>query len=59
MAEMRIKLIKSLSGRPLKHAATARSLGLRKIGQEVVRENDPQIAGKISQISYLLRVTEI
>ena len=58
MANLRIKLIKSLSGRPVKHVATARSLGLNKIGKETVLPDDPRTAGKISQIGYLLRVTE-
>ena len=34
MANLRIKLVKSLNGRLEKHIATAHSLGLRKIGQE-------------------------
>ena len=32
MANLRIKLVKSLSGRLEKHIATANSLGLHKIG---------------------------
>ena len=58
MANLKIKLIKSLSGRPETHIATARSLGLNKIGKETVQPDNPQTAGKISRISYLLRVTE-
>ena len=33
MANLKIKLVKSLNGRLVKHIATAESLGLRKIGQ--------------------------
>jgi large subunit ribosomal protein L30 len=58
MANLRIKLIKSLSGRHKKHIATANSLGLRKIGRETVQPDNPQTRGKISQISYLVTVTE-
>ena len=32
MANLKIKLVKSLSGRNAKHIATANSLGLHKIG---------------------------
>ena len=32
MANLNIKLVKSLNGRHAKHIATAASLGLRKIG---------------------------
>ena len=35
MANLKIKLVKSLNGRLEKHIATAESLGLRKIGQVV------------------------
>ena len=58
MANLRIKLVKSLSGRKDKHIATAESLGLRKIGAEVVQPDNPQTRGKLRQIGYLLSVTE-
>lgn len=58
MANIRIKLVKSLNGRHDKHIATANSLGLRKIGNETVQPDNPQTRGKIAQIGYLLQVTE-
>jgi large subunit ribosomal protein L30 len=58
MANLRIKLVKSLNGRLEKHIATANSLGLRKIGAETVQPDNPQTRGKIAQISYLVSVTE-
>jgi len=58
MANLKIKLVKSLNGRLDKHIATANSLGLRKIGQETVQPDNVQTRGKIAQISYLLQVTE-
>ena len=58
MANLRIKLVKSLSGRNDKHIATAYSLGLKKIGSETVQPDNPQTRGKIAQISYLIKVTE-
>jgi len=58
MANLRIKLVKSLNGRLEKHIATANSLGLRKIGDETVQPDNEQTRGKIAQISYLLKVTE-
>ena len=42
MANLRIKLVKSLSGRHDKHIATAKSLGLAKIGSETVQPDNPQ-----------------
>ena len=58
MANLRIKLVKSLSGRIEKHIATANSLGLHKNGNETVQPDNPQTRGKIAKIGYLLQVTE-
>lgn len=58
MANLRIKLVKSLNGRLEKHIATAHSFGLRKIGQETVQPDNTQTRGKIAKIGYLLQVTE-
>ena len=58
MANLRIKLVKSLNGRLVKHIAIAHTLGLRKIGQETVQPDNTQTRGKIAKIGYLLQVTE-
>ena len=58
MANLKIKLVKSLNGRLDKHISTAQSLGLRKIGNETVQPDNEQTRGKIAQIGYLLSVTE-
>ena len=58
MANLNIKLVKSLNGRHAKHIATADSLGLRKIGDTTVQPDNAQTKGKIAQIGYLLQVTE-
>ncbi|MDR0863155.1 MAG: 50S ribosomal protein L30 [Oscillospiraceae bacterium] len=58
MANLKIKLIKSLNGRHDKHIATAKSLGLTKIGREKTQPDNPQTRGKIEQIKYLISVTE-
>ncbi len=58
MANLRIKLVKSLNGRLDKHIATAKSLGLTKIGAETVQPDNPQTRGKIAKIAYLISVTE-
>ena len=59
MANLNIKLVKSLSGRLEKHIATANSLGLRKIGDVTVQPDNDQTRGKIAKIGYLLQVTEV
>ena len=59
MANLKIKLVKSLNGRLDKHIATANSLGLRKIGDTTEQPDNPQTRGKVAQIGYLLRVDKM
>ena len=58
MANLNVKLVKSLNGRLEKHIATANSMGLRKIGDVTVQPDNDQTRGKIARIGYLLEVTE-
>ena len=58
MANLNIKLVKSLNGRLDKQVATANSLGLRKIGDVTVQPDNDQTRGKIAKIGYMLQVTE-
>jgi large subunit ribosomal protein L30 len=55
---MKIKLIKSLNGRLEKQKLTAKSLGLRKIGDTVIQPDSPATTGKIKVISHLVEVTK-
>ena len=59
MAQLRIKLVKSLNGRLKNQIATANSLGLRKIGQETVQPDNEMTRGKIAKIGFMLQVTEV
>ena len=58
MANLKVELVKSLNGRHEKHIATAKSMGLRKIGDMSVQPDNDQTRGKIAKIGYLLQVTE-
>ena len=58
MANLNIKLVKSLNGCIVKHKATAEALGLRKIGDITVQPDNAATRGKIASIGYLLQVTE-
>ena len=58
MANLKIKLVKSLNGRLDKHIATAQSLGLHRIGDEKIQPDNAQTRGKMAKIGYLLKVTE-
>ena len=58
MADIKIKLKKSLIGCKKDQIATAASLGLRKIGDITVQPDNAQTKGKINKIGFLLDVTE-
>ncbi|MDE7124254.1 MAG: 50S ribosomal protein L30, partial [Eubacterium sp.] len=58
MADIKIKLVKSLIGSKKDQIATAHSLGLRKIGNETVQPDNAQTQGKIAKISHLVEVVE-
>jgi len=56
--QLKITMYRSLIGRKPKHRATMRGLGLKKIGQTVVREDTPWVRGMVAQVAYLLHVEE-
>ncbi len=56
--KVKITLKKSLIGRVPAHIVTANSLGLHKVGDANVLENNAGVQGKIKQISYLIDVAE-
>ena len=53
-----IKLVRSLLGRSAKQIATAKSLGLTKIGHITVQPDNTQTRGKIAKISHMVEVVE-
>ena len=58
MAQLKVKLVKSLIGSKKDQIATAQALGLRKIGDETVQPDNPQTKGKVAKIINLIEVTE-
>ncbi len=58
MATLSITQHKSSNGCKHNQLATLESIGLRKIGQTVEREDSPQLRGMIRVISHLVTVEE-
>ncbi|MDE6806954.1 MAG: 50S ribosomal protein L30, partial [Prevotella sp.] len=54
MATIKIKQIKSKIGYPVDQKRTLEALGLRKIGQEVEKEDPPAIRGMIRKVHHLV-----
>lgn len=59
MAKLEITLIKSKIGRLDKHIKTVEALGLKKVGQTVVKEANPAILGMVKSIDFMLEVKEV
>ncbi len=56
---LKITLKRSYIGRPEKQRRVLRSLGLRKIGQTVIKEDVPSIRGMINKVPHLVEVQEV
>ncbi len=56
---LRIRWVKSAIGYSRRQKATIRALGLRHLGDEVVKEDHPSIRGMIAKVSHLVEVEAI
>lgn len=54
--QIKVRLVRSLIGRPKKQREVVKGLGLRKINSEVIRKDCPEIWGMIKRIPHLLEV---
>ena len=59
MAKLQIKLVRSTIGTTPNQRKNVEALGLRKIEQVVVKEDNAQIRGMITKVKHLVEVTEI
>jgi large subunit ribosomal protein L30 len=57
-SELKIKLVKSLIGAKDNQIATAKALGLKKVGNETVQPDNEATNGKIKTIIHLVEVTK-
>ncbi|MDA0565821.1 50S ribosomal protein L30 [Streptomonospora sp. S1-112] len=57
--KLKITQVRSKIGGKQKQRDSLRSLGLRKIGSSVVREDSPSVRGQISVVAHLVSVEEV
>jgi large subunit ribosomal protein L30 len=57
--QVKIRLVRSLIGRPQKQREVIKGLGLRKIDSEVIRKDCPEIRGMIRKVPHLVKVEEL
>ena len=58
MAQVRIRQVRSKIGRKQDQRDTLRSLGLRRIGDVVVRDDRPEVRGMIAKVQHLVRIVD-
>lgn len=59
MANLEIKLVKSLIGRKKNHVATAKALGLTKTYKTVTKPDNEAIRGMVKTIEHLVEIKEV
>jgi large subunit ribosomal protein L30 len=53
---LKIKLVRSLIGRPPTQRKVVKGLGLRKVNSEVLRRDCPEIWGMVKKVPHLVKV---
>lgn len=59
MAEFKVTQIKSDIGGSERQRQNLRSLGLRKIGDSVVKPDTPGFRGMVNKVSHLVKIEEV
>ena len=59
MGQIKVQQKKSAIGRKANQRETLRSLGLKRIGDVVVKEDRPEIRGMVRTVRHLVTVEEV
>ena len=59
MAQLKVRQVRSAVGGKQNQRDTLRSLGLRRIGDESVRDDRPEVLGMIKTVAHLVAVEEV
>ena len=59
MPSLKVRQTRSGIGRLKNQRETLRSLGLKRIGDEVVKEDRPEIRGMLVTVTHLVSVEEV
>lgn len=57
--ELRITLVRGLSGRPERVRRIVKGLGLTRLHRTVTRKNTPEIRGMVEKVKFLLQVENV
>ena len=59
MGRLKVRQVKSGIGRKKNQRETLRSLGLKRIGDVVVKEDRPEVRGMVHTVRHLVTVEEV
>ena len=59
MAQLRVTLLRSLNSVKKEQRATVEALGLNKIGQQVLHQDNDAIRGMLNRVSHLVVFEEV
>ncbi len=59
MGRLKVQQVKSGIGRKKNQRETLRTLGLKRIGDVVVKEDRPEIRGMLATVPHLIAVEEV
>lgn len=59
MTQVKITQVKSVANSKQNQKDTVRTLGLKRIGDSVVREDRPELAGMLRAVAHLVAVEEV
>ncbi|MBI2917219.1 MAG: 50S ribosomal protein L30 [Chloroflexi bacterium] len=59
MSKLRITWVRSAIDYEADQKATLRALGLRRLHQTVVHDNNPSVKGMVFKVKHMLRVEEV
>ncbi|MGH8866866.1 MAG: 50S ribosomal protein L30 [Actinomycetes bacterium] len=59
MARLKVTQVRSTIGGKRNQRETLRTLGLRRIGDTVVREDRPEVRGMVGTVAHLVTVEEV
>ena len=59
MTKLKVRQVRSAVGGKQNHRDTLRTLGLKGVGDESVREDRPEVRGMIRTVTHLVSVEEV
>lgn len=57
--QLRITLVRGLSGRTEYHRRVVKGLGLTRVNRPVLRQDTPEIRGMVEKVKFLVRMEEV